>query len=69
MYEVFGDITLIVLGLLVIAYVGTRLVRVLNSLSIHAKMPKFVLAFIIMGLGTSLPDVMDPSGTLLAIMA
>jgi cation:H+ antiporter len=55
--SVFGDITLIVLGLVVIAYVGTRLVRVLNSLSIHAKMPKFVLAFIVMGLGTSLPDL------------
>ncbi|MEM0475703.1 MAG: hypothetical protein QW343_02830 [Candidatus Norongarragalinales archaeon] len=57
MYGVFGDITLIVLGLVVIAHIGTRLVRVLNSLSLHARMPKFVLSFIIMGLGTSLPDL------------
>jgi len=58
MYDVFGDITLVVLGLVIIAYVGTRLVRTLNSLSVHARLPKFVLAFIVMGLGTSLPDLM-----------
>ncbi|MFH0974140.1 MAG: hypothetical protein V1817_05125 [Candidatus Micrarchaeota archaeon] len=57
MYGVFGDITLIVLALVVIAYVGTRLVRTLNSLSIYARLPKFVLAFIVMGLGTSVPDL------------
>ncbi len=54
---VFGDITLIVLGLVIIAYVGTHLVRTLNSLSIHARLPKFVLAFVVMGLGTSVPDL------------
>jgi len=51
------QLTLLVAALLVLGYLSTRLVRVINSVSIFFRVPKFFLSFIVLGLGTSLPDL------------
>jgi len=52
-----SELTFIVAGLLVLGYCSTRFVRVLSSLSYLFKLPTFFLSFIVLGLGTSLPDL------------
>lgn len=54
----FGSsLTIIVIGLLVLAYSSSRLVKILATLSSLLQFPKFLLSFVILGLGTSLPDL------------
>jgi len=51
------EFAFIVGGLLVIAYSSDKVVRILNSISLLFRVPKFFMAFLILGLGTSLPDM------------
>lgn len=51
------ELTLLVVFLLVLGYASTQLVRVLNTLSAYARFPKFFLSFVVLGFGTSLPDI------------
>ncbi len=51
------EFVFIIGGLLVIAYASDKVVRILNGISLLFRVPKFVLAFLILGLGTSLPDM------------
>lgn len=54
----FGaSLTIIVVGLLVLAYSSHRLVKIMATLSTILQFPKFLLSFVILGLGTSLPDL------------
>ncbi len=50
-------LTGLVAGLVVLGYFSTRMVRVISSLSGFTRVPKFILAFVILGFGTSLPDL------------
>ncbi|MFH1200648.1 MAG: hypothetical protein V1708_06280 [Candidatus Micrarchaeota archaeon] len=52
-----SSLTIMVIGLLVLAYSSSRLVKLMVALSSILKMPKFLLSFVILGLGTSLPDL------------
>src|SRR3989344_6218712 len=51
------DFLLILGGLIVIAFASDKVIRVLSSLSFIFRVPKFLMAFLILGLGTSLPDM------------
>lgn len=50
-------LTFLVVGLIVLGYASIRFVRALSILSFHARLPKFFLSFVLIGLGTSLPDL------------
>ncbi|VVB67820.1 Sodium/calcium exchanger MaX1 [Candidatus Norongarragalina meridionalis] len=52
----FAQLSTLILVLLVLGYANMRLIRELGVLSIYLKLPKFFIAFILLGLGTSLPD-------------
>jgi cation:H+ antiporter len=51
------EFALILAGLVVIAFASTKVIQVLSSLSFIFRIPKFLMAFLILGLGTSLPDM------------
>lgn len=51
------ELTFLVAGLIILGFASTRLVRVINTLSAYARFPKFFLSFVVLGFGTSLPDV------------
>ncbi|MFH0922520.1 MAG: hypothetical protein V1811_00500, partial [Candidatus Micrarchaeota archaeon] len=51
------ELIYIVGGLILLGYCSTRFVRVLSSLSYLFKLPTFFLSFVVLGLGTSLPDL------------
>ncbi|MFH1056979.1 MAG: hypothetical protein V1717_04265 [Candidatus Micrarchaeota archaeon] len=44
-------------GLVVIAYSSYKVVNILSDISYMFRIPKFLLAFLILGFGTSLPDM------------
>ncbi|PIO06465.1 hypothetical protein COT29_00920 [Candidatus Micrarchaeota archaeon CG08_land_8_20_14_0_20_59_11] len=52
----FAQLSTLLLVLLVLGYVNMKLIRELGALSIYLKLPKFFISFILLGLGTSLPD-------------
>ncbi|MFH1106417.1 MAG: hypothetical protein V1787_00825 [Candidatus Micrarchaeota archaeon] len=52
-----SSLTIIVISLLVLAYSSSRLVKLLVNVSSMLRFPKFLLSFVILGLGTSLPDL------------
>lgn len=45
-------------GLAVIAYASTKIVRIISDIALIFKIPKFLLAFLILGFSTSLPDML-----------
>lgn len=53
----FEEFALIIGGLLVIAYASTRIVNIISDIAGIFKIPKFLLAFLILGFSTSLPDM------------
>ena len=52
----FAQLSTLLLVLLALGYANMKLIRELGVLSIYMKLPKFFVAFILLGLGTSLPD-------------
>ena len=55
---VFLTLPILVLTLIVLGYASSRAVRSLMKLSSFFRFPKFLLSFVIVGLGTSLPDIL-----------
>ena len=55
------EFAFIVAGLAAIAYSSSRVVGILSDISYIFRIPKFLLAFIILGFGTSLPDMIVSS--------
>ncbi len=53
----FEEFALIIGGLLVIAYASSRIVSIISDIAGIFKIPKFLLAFLILGFSTSLPDM------------
>lgn len=51
------QITLVVVFLLVLAFSANRVVKSLIGLSDYFGLPKFLISFVVLGLGTSLPDL------------
>jgi len=52
-----GSITTLLIALLVLGVTSSRVVDLLTGISTRLKFPKFLLSFVVLGLGTSLPDL------------
>ncbi|MEK6842864.1 MAG: hypothetical protein AABY04_00080, partial [Candidatus Micrarchaeota archaeon] len=52
-----SSVTILLIALLVLGFSSSRVVSLLTGISSKLKMPKFLLSFVVLGLGTSLPDL------------
>ncbi len=52
-----ASITILLVALLALGYSSNRLVSLLTGISARLRFPKFLLSFVVLGLGTSLPDL------------
>ena len=52
-----ASVTTLLLALLVLGLASNRTVSLLTGISTRLKFPKFLLSFVVLGLGTSLPDL------------
>lgn len=52
-----NTVSVLVLALIALTYSSARLVKVINNTSRFFKFPKFFLSFIVLGIGTTLPDM------------
>ncbi|MBI5224622.1 sodium:calcium antiporter [Candidatus Micrarchaeota archaeon] len=52
-----SSVTILLVALLVLGFSSSRVVSLLTGISSKLKMPKFLLSFVVLGLGTSLPDL------------
>ncbi|MBU1198103.1 hypothetical protein KJ765_06375 [Candidatus Micrarchaeota archaeon] len=50
--------TVLVITLVVLGFSSSRIVKLLTGISSLLRVPKFLLSFVVLGLGTSLPDLM-----------
>ncbi|MFA4946626.1 MAG: hypothetical protein WC607_03775 [Candidatus Micrarchaeia archaeon] len=50
-------LTVLIGALLCLAFASTRMLRALNGLSFYWRLPRFFLSFVVIGLGTSIPDL------------
>ncbi len=55
--SIWLDVVLLVVSLAFLAFFSMRFIRVLNTLSLYGRVPKFLLSFIVLGFGASLPDL------------
>ncbi len=51
------NLTMLIVSLIVLGFASDRVVTLLTGISGKLKLPKFLLSFVILGLGTSLPDL------------
>ncbi|MFH0972161.1 MAG: hypothetical protein V1835_06365 [Candidatus Micrarchaeota archaeon] len=52
-----SSVTILLIALLVLGFSSARVVSLLTGISNRLKLPKFLLSFVVLGLGTSLPDL------------
>lgn len=52
-----ASLTTLLIALLVLGITSSRIVELLTGISTRLKLPKFLLSFVVLGLGTSLPDL------------
>lgn len=51
------NIALLLVSLFCLAYSGSKVIKHASNLAAHFRMPEFIIGFLILGLGTALPDL------------
>ncbi len=61
MVDLLLPIVLVVIGMIALSYASAKIVDVLVSISPLLKLPKFLVSFVFIGLGTAFPDILISS--------